>query len=79
MHTLTPTHASLQLEKGQLLLRPRYISVDPYLRGGLNSAKPGTVQTSIQLAEVVDSQNDRFAKGDFVMGSALPWYFVGLG
>jgi NADPH-dependent curcumin reductase CurA len=64
---------------GELLLKTTYVSVDPYLRGRMNDAKSYTPPfklhkpiTSGIVAEVVDSKNPAFIKGDFVSGM-LEW------
>jgi NADPH-dependent curcumin reductase CurA len=64
---------------GELLLKTTYVSVDPYLRGRMNDAKsyipPFELHKPIIsgiVAEVVDSKNPVFIKGDFVSGM-LEW------
>jgi NADPH-dependent curcumin reductase CurA len=64
---------------GEILLKTTYVSVDPYLRGRMNDAKSYTPPfelhkpiTSGIVAEVVDSKNTAFKKGDFVSGM-LEW------
>lgn len=64
---------------GEILLKTKFISVDPYLRGRMSDAKsyipPFELQkpmSSGAVAEVVESQNDQFQVGDFVTGS-LDW------
>ena len=64
---------------GELLLKTTYVSVDPYLRGRMNDAKSYTPPfelhkpiTSGIVAEVIDSKNPDFKKGDFVSGM-LEW------
>ncbi|WP_423999999.1 NADP-dependent oxidoreductase [Maribacter sp. IgM3_T14_3] len=64
---------------GQLLLEAKYISVDPYLRGRMSDAKsyvpPFNLDEPISsgvVAEVIESNNDKFKKGDFVSG-LLQW------
>jgi NADPH-dependent curcumin reductase CurA len=64
---------------GELLLKTTYVSVDPYLRGRMNDAKsyipPFELHKPIIsgiVAEVVDSKNPAFIKGDFVSGM-LEW------
>ena len=64
---------------GEILLKTTYVSVDPYLRGRMNDAKSYTPpfelhkpSTSGIVAEVVDSKNTAFKKGDFVSGM-LEW------
>jgi len=64
---------------GEVLLKTLYVSVDPYLRGRMNDSKSYVppfelnkpIQSSI-IAEVVDSKNTEFRKGDFVSGN-LDW------
>jgi hypothetical protein len=64
---------------GEVLLKTSYVSVDPYLRGRMNDAKsyvsPFELNEPMQsgiIAEVTQSQNAGFRKGDFVMGN-LEW------
>ncbi len=66
-------------EAGHILLKTLYVSVDPYLRGRMNDTKsyipPFELGKPIQsgiIAEVTDSKNDLFKKGDFVSGM-LEW------
>ncbi|MBE9601358.1 NADP-dependent oxidoreductase [Pedobacter sp. MC2016-24] len=66
-------------QQGQVLLKTLYVSVDPYLRGRMSSAKSYTppfelnkpIQSGI-IAEVVDSKHADFKPGDFVSGM-LSW------
>ena len=67
------------ISDGQLLLEAKYISVDPYLRGRMSDAKsyvpPFKLDEPISsgvVAEVIESNNDKFKKGDFVSG-LLQW------
>ena len=60
---------------GQLLLRTRWLSLDPYMRGRMSDApsyaKPvgiGEVMEGGTVSEVVASNVARFAKGDIVVG-----------
>lgn len=58
---------------GELLLKPIYISVDPYLRAAMSGGHPpnlnaGDIIISRGIAEVVRSSDKRFLQGDFVMG-----------
>jgi len=64
---------------GEVLVRIRYVSVDPYQRGRMSDAPSyarslelGDVITSQSLGEVVDSADGRFAPGDLVVGQ-LGW------
>lgn len=67
------------LAAGQVLLRTRYVSVDPYMRGRMSAAKsyvaPFEVGQPIAggvVAEVVESQSDALPVGSMVVGN-LPW------
>jgi NADPH-dependent curcumin reductase CurA len=64
---------------GAILLKTIYVSVDPYLRGRMNEAKsyvpPFELNKPIQsgiIAEVIESKQENFKKGDFVSGN-LEW------
>ncbi|MBO0360762.1 NADP-dependent oxidoreductase [Hymenobacter sp. BT186] len=64
---------------GQVLLKTRYVSVDPYMRGRMSAAKsyvaPFEVGAPIVggiVAEVVESHSDKLPVGSVVVGS-LPW------
>lgn len=64
---------------GEVLLKTRYVSVDPYLRGRMSDRKSyippfklgEPVQSGI-IAEVYESLHDSFTKGDYV-SAMLPW------
>ncbi|WP_347159141.1 NADP-dependent oxidoreductase [Pontibacter chitinilyticus] len=67
------------LQKGEVLLKALYISVDPYMRGRMSDAKsyaaPYAVGEPMKggvVAEVAESRNDTFQQGEVVMGT-LPW------
>ncbi|KEP70615.1 NADP-dependent oxidoreductase [Thioclava dalianensis] len=62
---------------GEMLLRTVYLSLDPYMRGRMSDAKSyatpveiGGVMTGQVVAEVVESQLDGFAKGDYVLSGS---------
>ncbi|MBX0290467.1 NADP-dependent oxidoreductase [Hymenobacter sp. HSC-4F20] len=64
---------------GQVLLKTRYVSVDPYMRGRMSDAKsyiaPFVVGEPISggvVAEVVESQVEQLPVGTLVTGN-LPW------
>ncbi|AMR30145.1 NADP-dependent oxidoreductase [Mucilaginibacter sp. PAMC 26640] len=66
-------------DDGEVLLKTRYVSVDPYLRGRMNDTEsyipPFELEKPIQsgiIAEVIDSNNTSFKIGDFVLGN-LDW------
>lgn len=67
------------LKNDEILLKTKFVSVDPYLRGRMSDAKsyvpPFELQKAMNsgvVAEVVESQNDQYKVGDFVTGS-LDW------
>ena len=68
-----------QEDDGALSLKTRYISVDPYLRGRMRDEKSyiepfkvGSPIDSMLIAEVMDSKDPDFKKGDHVVGM-LAW------
>lgn len=63
----------------EILLKTRYVSVDPYLRGRMRDEKsyiePFVVGEPVEsgiIAEVIESNNPNFNKGEFVSGM-LKW------
>jgi len=68
-----------ELEEGEILLSTKYASVDPYLRGRMSDApsyvEPFKLNKPIAsgiIAEVLESKNTNFNKGDNVSGM-LQW------
>ena len=64
-------------QNGEILLKTLYVSVDPYLRGRMSDRKSytagfnlGEPMESGVVAEVAESKNDNFSKGDFVTGQS---------
>ena len=64
---------------GELLVRVRYASVDPYQRGRMSAARSyaqpleiGDVITSQSIGQVLESNDGRFSPGDLVVGQ-LGW------
>src|SRR5882762_3491224 len=60
---------------GEVLLRTRFLSLDPYMRGRMSDApsyaKPVDLDEVMEggtVSEVVASNNDKYAKGDIVLG-----------
>lgn len=60
---------------GQVLVRARFLSLDPYMRGRMSDAKSyskpveiGAVMEGMTVGEVVASNDPGFAPGDTVMG-----------
>lgn len=67
------------LQEGHVLLSTKYVSVDPYLRGRMSDApsyvppfEVGKPMVSGIVAEVLESKDSKFKKGDFVFGM-LSW------
>ncbi|HME89843.1 MAG TPA: NADP-dependent oxidoreductase [Myxococcaceae bacterium] len=65
------------LREGQLLTRVHYLSLDPYMRGRMEESKSyaapqplGEVMIGGTVAEVIESKNPEFKRGDFVVGMA---------
>jgi NADPH-dependent curcumin reductase CurA len=61
-------------KEGEVLLRILYLSLDPYMRGRMNAgrsyARPveiGEIMEGATVAEVAESRNAGFAKGDIVL------------
>lgn len=68
-----------QPKDGQILLQTKYLSVDPYMRGRMNDRKSyvepfylNEILSGGIVAEVIESNSDSFAEGDFVVGN-LQW------
>lgn len=68
-----------EVMQGELLLKTIFVSVDPYLRGRMSDADsyvpPFELNKPISsgiVAEVVESKNENFKKGDFV-SDRLEW------
>lgn len=67
------------LKEGEVLLKTKYVSVDPYLRGRMSDSKSytsgfnlGEPMKSGIIAEVTESKNPDLKAGDFVNG-LLDW------
>jgi NADPH-dependent curcumin reductase CurA len=62
--------------RGEVLLKTLYVSVDPYLRGKMATTHDpfaiGDTISSKIISEVVESDNERFSKGNLVTGY-LDW------
>lgn len=68
-----------EAQDGEVLLKIKYVSVDPYLRGRMRDEKsyiePFKVNEPLEsgiIAEVVESKNKNFKKGEYVNGM-LKW------
>jgi NADPH-dependent curcumin reductase len=79
-----PTEASFEIVEsaipspgeGELLVRSHYLSLDPYMRGRMNDRKSyaakveiGQVMIGGAVGEVLESNNAKFKKGDYVVGT----------
>jgi NADPH-dependent curcumin reductase CurA len=69
------TGQTAPLQEGQVLVRHRFLSLDPYMRGRMNDAKSytapqpvGQVMQGGTAGEVVESRNPKFKPGDQVVG-----------
>ena len=67
------------VEEGEILLRSKYVSVDPYLRSRMSDATSYIPSFELNkpivsgvIAEVLESKNATFTKGDHVLGM-LQW------
>ncbi len=78
------TSAMPQPVKGHVLVKTKFISVDPYMRGRMNDRKSyvpafklDEVLNGAAVGEVIESESKSFVKGDFVVGN-LGWqdYFL---
>lgn len=68
-----------ELNEGEVLLSSKYVSVDPYLRGRMSDVpsyiEPFEINKPIAsgtIAEVLESKNSNFSKGNYVSG-VLQW------
>jgi len=67
-------------EDGQFIYKALYVSVDPYMSGGIASTglsgKPnplGTLQVGHVVAEVLESRNPNYPVGTLFVSARLPW------
>ena len=61
------------LEKGEVLIKILYLSIDPYMRGRMNDGESyaapaalGEPMTGESVGIVVESESDKFIKGDYL-------------
>ena len=64
-----------EIGPGQVLLKVLYLSIDPAMRGWINEGKSyiepvalGDVMRAGAVSKVIQSQNDKYKVGDFVVG-----------
>lgn len=70
---------------GQVLLKNRYLSLDPAMRGWMNDSKSyiapvalGEVMRALGIGEVIASKHPQFAVGDYLQGAVgVQDYFLG--
>jgi len=78
-----PTEENFRLEElpiptpaeGEVLVRVHYVSLDPYMRGRMDDSKSYAANIPVDgkmeggsVGEIIDSNADDYAVGDFVMG-----------
>jgi NADPH-dependent curcumin reductase CurA len=74
-----------EVASGQVLVKAHYLSLDPAMRGWMNDSKSyiapvglGDVMRALGVGEVIASQNEHYAVGDFVQGPlGVQDYFLG--
>ena len=66
-------------QSGQLLIKTRYLSVDPYMRNRMNNVESYVAPFELErvisgdgIGEVIESNSEKFQAGDLVVGT-LPW------
>jgi len=57
------------LPDNHVILKALWISVDPYIRGQLWQLKRGSIMTSPQIAQVIESNSPSLSVGDIVTGT----------
>ena len=67
------------LQSGEVLIKAKYFSVDPYMRGKMNDVKSYTPPYQVNapiyggaIGEILESESESFKKGDVVRGN-IPW------
>ncbi len=73
------------LADGQILVKNKYLSLDPAMRGWMNEGKSyipavqlGEVMRALGVGEVLESKNPKFTVGDHVQGAVgVQDYFIG--
>jgi NADPH-dependent curcumin reductase CurA len=75
----TTAYKSLSPVEGEILIKARFVSVDPYMRGRMNNTKSyippfevGKPMEGGMVAEVIESLHPGLKPGDYVLGN-LPW------
>jgi NADPH-dependent curcumin reductase len=73
-----------QPAQGEILVKNLWLSLDPYMRGRMSDAKSyvkgvelGEVMVGQTVGEVIESRNDKFARGDKVL-TQLGWQLYGV-
>jgi NADPH:quinone reductase len=66
------------VQHGELLIKPKFISVDPYMRGRMDAGvsslspfEPGKPIEGTILAEVIESRHPGFRQGEMIKGNFL--------
>jgi len=68
-----------ELKQGEILIKAKFLSVDPYMRNRMNNVESYVVPFELEsaitgdgIAEVIDSKSEKFKSGDLLVG-ILPW------
>lgn len=68
-----------ELQEGEVLIQPSYVSVDPYMRGRMNDVKSYTPPFPLNqpitggiVGKIIESKSSAFSVNDYVLGT-LPW------
>ncbi|XP_043212876.1 prostaglandin reductase 1-like isoform X1 [Amphibalanus amphitrite] len=61
------------LKTGQFLCQAEYLSVDPYLRPFSKRLNPPSTMIGAQVAKVLESKNDKYPAGSYVVAGNLGW------
>ncbi len=68
-----------ELKQGEILIKAKFLSVDPYMRNRMNNVESYVVPFELEsaitgdgIAEVIDTKSDKFEAGDLLVG-IVPW------
>lgn len=79
------TDALPSIGDGEVLVKVKYLSIDPAMRGWMNEGKSyikpvelGSVMRALGVGEVVESKSDKFKVGDFVSATTGVQEYIAL-